>query len=619
MADSRPRRVKKPVEPETIELPPVDDVAKLRKYHAEIGDILAKLDPERSPFDRVSYHVRRHFPLYALAAIFGLIIALVPTTNNDETNGASAITSGDTGEFDDTTVTEEGPKREAGPRVRERTGSGGPVAGPAVDDAKKQVGKVVEGTGKTVAGFECKPGVRQIPWSTYANPCVAKFTGNNGGSTYRGVTDKSIKIAIRKPAVDSGDILDEAARARGQATRAEAISLLKRYTTYFNKVFDLYGRKVEFVDFQSRSSNGIEEAQSRGEEGAKADCTALAQTHKVFGVVGYNNGLTETQPFSECAADNGLFVPLGASYFPEKWYTERWHPYVWHVLQECERIAHDVGEYVGKRLWNRNATWALDPLYQKQKRVLGTYVPDNDGYQRCVNISESDLKNKYGGKIEHRFDYALEVQRFPDQARQAVLQFKQAGVTTLINACDTLSTQFLTESADDFDWGPEWFIIGVANQDADGSARSFDEAVVDGHLFGMSQLGKNALIEGKGGEPMRTWKTAFPSEDVQRGFGQLYFRTLALFVMLQAGGPILTPQNIAKGLQALPDGGGAKGAYGTWSFKGDHTAVDDSREIYWEEKKTGFDGNPGAYLETYGGKRFRTGQWPKEPPPIYPK
>ena len=27
----------------------------------------------------------------------------------------------------------------------------------------------------------------------------------------------------------------------------------------------------------------------------------------------------------------------------------------------------------------------------------------------------------------------------------------------------------------------------------------------------------------------------------------------------------------------------------------------------------------GRYVETYGGKRFSDGQWPKEEPPVYPK
>ncbi len=623
MVKSRAGSVK--LEPETLEMPAVNDVDKLRRYQAEIGDILSKLDTERNWFERVSYHVRRHLPLYALLVIFALIIAFIPTVNERNNTSASAISGGENqtdGGSDfgtDATGDTSGGKGKSsldgvGDPTRGTTAAAAPTA-----NLPKNVAKVATGTGKTIGGFACSAGVRQIPWSTYANPCVAKFTGNNGGKTYNGVDAKTIRIAIRKPAIDAGDVTDAQASAQGAATRAEAIGLLRKYSAYMAKTMELYGRRIEFVDFQSRVSNGVEEAQSRGEDGACADATDL-KSQNIFGVVGYTGGLTETQPFADCAAERGLFVPFGASYFPEKWYQERWNPYVWHTLQECERIGRDVAEYLGKRLLNRTAKWALDPVYKTQKRVFGTYVPDNDGYQRCVNISESDFKNKYGGTIKSRYDYLLDVSRFPDQAEQGVLQFKAAGVTTLINACDTLSTRFLTEAADRQKWGPEWFIIGVATQDTDGAARTFHPRIIDGHLFGMSQLGATNLIEGKAGESYKTWKTAFPGTEPPAGFGALYFRVLALHMMLMSAGPILTPQNLANGLRAMPDGGGGtKSPQGTWSFKGDHTAIDDSREIYWREGVKGYDGNLGAYLETGGGKRYRSGTWPKAEPAVYPK
>ena len=154
-----------------------------------------------------------------------------------------------------------------------------------------------------VAGFECKPGVRQIPWSTYANPCVNKFVGNNGGKTYRGVDEKTIKIGIRKFAVDAGDVTDQQAAAQGAATRAEGTALVKKYTGYFNKVFELYGRQVQFVDFNSRTSNGIEEVQSRGQEGACADATDLAETEKVFARLGIEDVETEDGTMPREVAD----------------------------------------------------------------------------------------------------------------------------------------------------------------------------------------------------------------------------------------------------------------------------------------------------------------------------
>jgi hypothetical protein len=605
----------------TAELPAsiATDVEKLRRYHAELGDLINRLDVDQSPADRVSRHLRRHLPLYALGTVWALMIILIPTVNErGTTTSASSLTESGTSEVvDGNRPTSGGTAGEAAiGQGAQRSVSGGPA-----DTVKgtTPVAKVETGTGVTRGGYECKQGVRQIPWSLYAAQCVAKFTGSNGGATYRGVDDKTIRIAIRESAVSQGDAADAQNSAAGRATRAQAVALLNKYASWFGKTMELYGRKFEFVKFNSTVSNDIEEAQSRGKEGACADATDIAETTKAFAVLGYQSSFIETQPFAECAAERKMFVPFGASYFPEQWYSQRWHPYVWHVYMECEQISHDVAEYMGKRLLNRKAKWAKDPAYQQQNRVFGTYVPDNDGYQRCVNISEQDFKNKYGGKITHRYDYQLDVSRFPDQAAQAVVQFKAAGVTTLINACDTLSTRFLTEAADQQQWGPEWYIIGVALQDTDGQARTWNDNAVNGHLFGMSQLGQARLIEGKDGEAYKSWKTAFPNEEPPLGFGDAYYRILNLYSLFQAAGPVLTPQNIANAIQSMPPTGGAHGPFGTWSYAGDHTAIDDSREIYWDPNATGFDGNAGAYLETYGGKRFLSGQWPSEEPPIYPK
>jgi hypothetical protein len=247
-----------------------------------------------------------------------------------------------------------------------------------------------------------------------------------------------------------------------------------------------------------------------------------------------------------------------------------------------------------------------------------------------VKLNEEKLKKDYGATVARRFNYQLDVARFPDQAAQAVPQFQAAGVTTLINACDTISTTFLTQQAHAQQWGPEWLLIGVALQDRAGNARLFDQDIVDGHMFGMSQLGRTSALYGKDGEAFKAWELAFgKSTPKPNGYADVYFEAMHVFNMLQAAGPLLTPQNIQKALRALPIGGGAHGAFGTWSYRdGDHTEIDDSREIYWVCKHDSVasctgpaadDGGKGEFLETYGGKRFGTGQWPKAEPPIYPK
>ena len=624
------------VEPETIEIPAANDLDKLRKYHAELGEIIAKLETDKNGFEKVSYHVRRHFPLYALAAIFALVVVLIPTRNsNDKTSNASNIT-----DSSDTSGSS-GPSSSGGPDLAgtDNSGSGvatsdtGGVANTA--DTSKPVPHIVIYSGKTRAGVTCAQGVRQIPFSAYAAPCVSAFSGNNGGATFRGVTDKTIKIVIRATSDSNGanaKAVDQVNAQSGRATRSQALALLKKWDAgYFSKMFDLYGRKVVFEQFTSKTSNGTDEAQSKGKEGACADATDIIKNNKAFMVLGYGTDFQVSQPFADCAVEKGgVMVPLAAAYFPESWFTQKWAPYAWNLTMECEQISTDVAEYIGKRLLNRKARWAESPVYQKQNRKFGTYVPDNDGYQHCTDLTRAKLKKDYNYTPAAQYNYQLDVSRFPDQAAQAVPKFQAAGVTTLINACDTLSTTFLTQQARAQGWGPEWLLIGVALQDRAGNARLFDQTRVAGHMFGMSQLGKTSSIYGSSGEAYKAWKAAFPKDSMPNGYADVYFELMHVYNMLQNAGPVLTPNNIAKGMKAAPLGGGAHGAFGTWGYRdGDHTAIDDSREIYWvcqNPNSAGQCAGPpaddhgkGEFLETNGGQRYGSGQWPKEEPKVYPK
>jgi hypothetical protein len=481
------------------------------------------------------------------------------------------------------------------------------------------VGKVTAGSGTTAGGYPCTSGVRQVPFSQYADPCVAKYVGGNGGATWNGVTGDTIKIVIRVPSDASGpnaQAVNKVQEQAGQATTDQAFGYATEMLAQFNKTYELYGRKVELVKF-SGQGNGTDEAQSKGQEAACADANAIASSVHAFGVVRYGFGY-ESQPFAECAAQYKLYLPLGAPYFPEDTYYKRWDPYVWAGTMECMRITTDVAEYVGKRLVNRKAKWAGDALYQTQNRKFATYVPDNPGYGHCISNMQSIERSQYHMDPGDRYNYALDVSQFPSEAERGVIQFHAAGDTTLVQACDPISTIFLTQAASSQNWHPEWFILGVAAQDSDGYARLWDQGEVDGHLFGLSQLGSDRKVQAKDGEAARFYKLA-TGKEMPSGAAFTYFFMTQLFNQLQAAGPVLTPRNLGAGTRALPVAGGANGAVGTWSFSDDHTAINDSREVYWDGSATAFDGKKGDYIETYGGRRFSSGQWPAEEPPVYPK
>lgn len=602
-----------------------------------------------SDADRFTRHIRRYMPFYALASIWALMLILLPTRQaGQQAEQAGQVTGGVSGDAYDAG---EGAVAVGGSGLSGAgNGTGGSRGAPRFAGVNTTVGpggQITTGfdplawkaTGKTRGGFGCGPGVRQLPWSSYAVPCHPAWSGNNGGATSRGVTAKEIVVVERRfPESANSQAVDAVIQQAGFASQDERQATRDAFTKYFNKVFELWGRQVKMIVYESEFGDSTQEALSKGKEGACADADSILAKYKPFAVVGEGS----TAVFGECAAERKIFLPNSGAYYPETWY-RKYHPYLWNGVMECERIAYQNAEYIGKRLAGRPAKWAKR-LQKDRPRVFGTWVPDNDQYQHCVKISERELKSKYNVDPEDgsRYDYPLDIQRWPDEAARAAVQFNADGVTTVILASDPISPIFLTQSARGQEFFPEWITNGAGLTDVEQFPRLWDQEEIQWSLFGMSQLGDVSRILSPQGEGSRTYKTA-TGTDIPPGAQVEYAASLGLFSILQAAGPILTPHNLAAAIWRLPPGGPphyesgltfyGNGPDGTKGAK-DHTGIDDHKEIYWlctsigggdaggssrcSEPK-GADGKGGKYVATYGGRRFTNNTWPRGEPPVFPE
>ncbi len=572
--------------------------------------------------DRFTSFVQRWMPFFALGAIFLLMFLVLPTRSDDreEASQVTSTTDTSTGLTPDTVVAAETETRTDSNGSAPTATAGAATPAPAAEAPAGFDPLVWNLTGKTAGNYDCKAGVRQIPWSAYAAPCYPKWTEGNPGATSHGVTGKEITIVIRRfPETANSQAVEAATVAAGFASQDVARAVGDKWRDWFNKVYELWGRKVKWVIYESQFGDSTAEAQSKGKEGACADANVIKNDIKAFGVFGGSN------VFAECAAERKMVVFWGGAYFPERWY-KKLHPYVWHTTMECERISYQVAEYIGKRLANKPAKWAKN-LQKDKKRVFATYVPNNPEYQYCVGITEKTVREKYNQPNGPRYDYTLDISRFADEAANAAIQFNAAGATTLVMACDPISMVFLTQSAKAQNWWPEWFNIGVALNDSDNFPRTWDAEEIRGSLFGMSQLGSTVKLLGPDSEAAKSYKAATGTNIPEGTTGEpSFFNFIHVFNALQAAGPQLTPQTMAEAIWRLPPGGAPRFDLGYVSFqdgsageKGakDHAGIDDSREIWWNADGTGFDDKKGTYVETYGGKRFRNGEWPSEDPPVF--
>src|SRR5688500_13366109 len=222
---------------------------------------------------RVAIHARRYAPFYVSGLFVAAAVIFTPTSDEDRTPAAigtfgAPSEGGCSAQTEDAGTPGAGASGTgangvaAGSSPSATGGSGGPTATPGGAAGGSAAG-VQAGTGTTRGGFDCAPGVRQLPWSNYAAPCVAEFTGNNGGQTWNGVSEEMIRVVVRDYATGAGPAT--AALTAAGIDREENQRRQRALMDYFNEVYELYGRRVEFVPFTS-NANPFEEANGRGRE-----------------------------------------------------------------------------------------------------------------------------------------------------------------------------------------------------------------------------------------------------------------------------------------------------------------------------------------------------------------
>jgi hypothetical protein len=495
-------------------------------------------------------------------------------------------------------------------------------------------GNAAVGSGTTVSGTPCTSGASQFA-SPYAPPCVGAFKGNNGGATSNGVTGSTITLVQRQfPSTANTQQVAAQAKMDGAALPEITNQVQQTFLNYFNKVFDLYGRHVVLQQFTG-TGDATTESLGQGQAQACADADTIANQMHAFGEVGFtfNNTFVSggTGPFSQCAAQQKLVEFNGNAYFNEGTFQQQ-NPYAWNTVMDCDRIANQTAEAFTKLLVGKPAIYAGDPSLRTKTRKFGTYLPNLAPYIHCNGSVGSGFSQVLAQRFhvpkstyDTNFTYNLDISTFAQSAQQAILQFKAAGVTTVVLACDPFSAADLTKAAAAQNYHPEWLLNGAGLTDLDQSAQSYDQSEVTGHLFGLSQASPSVDTTGPNSVAGKLYQK-LTGHQIPPGTDGNYSQLIETFDMLQAAGPDLTPANMARGVHALPVMGGPTYEYGRWDFRsspsgaptGDHTAVSDARFVYWDGTMTSpLNGNPGTYIQVFNGKRYGLGQWPTTLPPLF--
>lgn len=576
---------------------------------------------------------RRFLPLAAVVGIQLLIIAIAPSKSSQTEEAAFAGApegvatldpeSGDVIAPGDTTVVTSG---EAGSPAAPGSASGTPGSGarPGSTPAAGPGG----GTAATGDTSHCV-GDRQFdpkiyPW---APPCVPKFTGDNGGETYRGVTGDSITIMIM--AGNYGAAVDAALQAAGGATPEQAQAAIEANEKFINERFELYGRKVDFKYRKFRCGTGGEGPPD--DQCLRNEARQIVAEENPFAVVWDNSVSSATyDEFSNLKVLN-----FGGYAFRDA-FNQANRPYHWDMHMSGTMMARNVAKWWCQRMNGHKAEYAGDrnPAndLRDNVRVLGVVSTDDPENKQTITEFGTFLGQTCGAKIAHTYFYSQNVQTAPAQRRAAIAAMTEDPIATSVACfCDQVAPAFLYDEMETNGYYPEIVIPAMGNNDTDGPGHTMDhlfdptrpqdEYPVYENAFG---LGQQPPAEPKGKDyGARVWQAAGNQGDQGYDAGSGVDYAMMVASLIQAAGANLTPASVEANAARLGVVGNPEDPVAVpRAFdpaKGDYTWTEGMREIYWATKRpSAYDGVPGAWAALaprwYLGGAFPTGKFGPLPP-----
>jgi hypothetical protein len=533
---------------------------------------------------------RRYSPFFGALIVLILIAVLLPSRSQNASNLTSGTTNGSTSTGDNGAF-----GNPAAPGASSSPGSSGgstALGGSSGGSGSNVTGPITAppppGTrGLARSGVECGPGVRQVRFTVYAPPCQPRYTGFNGGNTYRGVTKDKI-IAFYRVDHSAQDTAVNAALGKANLDDNKYIADLKVYIDYFNKQYELYGRQLQLFTYTGKGDY-LNEDQGLDNGQAAAD----AQTaYDNDGFVDATFPLKGSYPFWQAIADRKMVTvdPVG---FPQNWYVER-QPYWYSALPTGTGTADWVINMVCQRMANMKASFAGDQIYKVKNRVFGLVHPDNPEYKDIGSYIKSQLKSRCGVDVGGKeISYTINVAQMGEESASVAAQLKADGVSTVLCYCDPIFPITLTNAADGQSYHPEWWSPGWGDAQAQDLPKDqWTHAVVIGAPYPPKSQD----------EAYKVFKLASPHTEPQSPYYAVAYGIMTLiYDALQQAGPNLDPSTFQKGWFSL---GTISGPAGTLEWAPQHYSPIVSAPMSWFDfnQTSNFNGSKGAYRACMNGQ-----------------
>ncbi len=546
---------------------------------------------------------RGYAPLLVIVAAFALITTLTPTQAPERDVVTVRVASADSG-------ANAGASGTSGQSITATSITpGGAVGGIGTPEGTgTSTGAASGASGKVTA---CSGQAEQDPGDPYSPPCIS-FSGNNGGSTSKGVTASTITLSYRVNA--DYESLSQSFGSLSAASPATSVADLERtyqgMVTYFNDHYQFYGRKLK-LNFFNGQGTFANELQGQGQAQADADALTAAQQIGAFAEV---NGLDLV--YANALAQQKVVTIVNAVSADSTMTADA--PYLWSQGPTCSQAVEATMDFVAKQLANKPAAYAGGAL-KGQPRKFALIAPENPNYQICANEAVA-LAKAAGFSIADDLAYDVNASTLATQDDEFVAKMADDNDTTVLLLTDALSPLLLTDRAAEQNYDPEWVEMGVASDDTDASGQAYQPSEW-ARSMGISFLGPTVPLQQSLGYEAYT---SVESDQPAISTASSAFQAMqALAIGIQMAGPNLTPQTFAQGMLAYPgsQNNSPNLNFGPWKFSASSDAAPSgSWEIYYNPTKTSAeDGQTGAYV--VASPDYNIGSYPAENPPfpaVYP-
>jgi len=453
-----------------------------------------------------------------------------------------------------------------------------------------------------------------------APPCVGFYEGDNGGSTYLGVTREEIRVLWYIEGGFTDCITSKGCEERPVSTYFDLgpapkegeeetyyVRQLRIWQRHFNDRYQTYNRSVHLFVYFTDGSNTV--------EGRRADAVENLDRVKPFAVQTY---VGNPDPYIEVMARRGVmnfgsFANKPASYFA------RFPRLIWSYLPSIEQSAAMYSSLVCSQIVNRPVAFSGNPGDQGKPRKFGflsTADPDFPGMQLFARTAKEQIK-KCGAEIVAEAtapyaSYAQDTRTAGQEATQNVAKFVQAGVTTVLWAQGYETTH--SNAAGQQNWRPEWVIAGDGYHEGYQTGKRQDQSVWD-HAWAMTNVVRAGLTSESYCYKAQRQDPASNHQDTNFdcGLTPLYKDLRQLFIGIQVAGPKLNPATLDKGMHAIPAIRSDDPRVPACFYNpGDYTCVKDAMVNWWDSRSNAPGASdPGCWRMVDGGRRSFAGAWPE--------